>query len=296
MLGIATGWILLAALVTVTGATATRWLILPRVDVGAAGEVHLDDSVATLGWYGAIGLLVGMVLFFGRQLAEFRDPFAPLLEDASLLLRTDWGTVWALGAAASLALLVLLQIARGGARWPWWVATLLVLGLVTFPAFTGHAAGEEQLRSLALAADALHVLAASAWMGGLGCVLYLDYQARRPAECPRSLLPVLVPAFSPVAIGSVSVLVATGAFASWLHVDGVAQLVATSYGRTLLLKLLVVTVVLGLGALNWRRLSPRLGDPGGDDALRRAAAVELMMGHAVLFITAALIRTSPMSM
>jgi putative copper export protein len=58
--------------------------------------------------------------------------------------------------------------------------------------------------------------------------------------------------------------------------------------------LLLVGAVLGLGALNWKRLTPKLGEAGGNDALRRAATTELLLAQVVLLVTAILVRMSPM--
>jgi len=108
-----------------------------------------------------------------------------------------------------------------------------------------------------------------------------------------SLLPILVPAFSRLAKVCVGLLVATGLFASWNHVPGVAALWSSAFGRILTTKLLLVGIVLALGAMNWRRLTQRLGEPGGSDDLRRSAVVELLVACAVMTLTAALVRTAP---
>lgn len=298
----ATGWLLYCALTLVTGSVAIRWIVLPRVGrpSGPEPEWYLARSAAAGRW-GAAALLLALALFFVRQLLEFRDPFVPWQEDAELLLTaTPWGRTWLLGAAGAGAATVAFLFAGRGRRWAWWLATPLVLALGAFPAFTGHAAGQESLRTLALAADTLHVLGAGGWIGGLAIVLLLEGWWRRrsgqdpPVDAPASLLPVLVPVFSPLAIVCVGTLVVTGLFTSWLHLDGLGALTSTRYGRILLGKLLLVAAVLGMGALNWRRLTPRLGEPGGTETLRRAAATEWVVAQAVLLVTAILVRTAPM--
>jgi putative copper export protein len=92
----------------------------------------------------------------------------------------------------------------------------------------------------------------------------------------------------------VASLATTGLFAAWAHLPSVGALVSTGYGRLLVLKLALVAVVLGLGALNWKKLTPRLHEAGGTNTLRRAAAVELLAAQLVLLVTALLVRTSPM--
>ncbi len=110
----------------------------------------------------------------------------------------------------------------------------------------------------------------------------------------ESALSPLVRAFSPVAMGSVAVLVLSGTYAAWLHVPGITGLVTTGYGRALTAKLGLVAVVLSFGARNFRVLTPRLGEPEGDRALIRSAALELAVAQAVLVVTALLVRMSPM--
>ena len=75
------GWLFLTALIAVTGLVLSRWW-LP----GAAWRsVHPQAALRRWGLAFAMLLLVGLVAVLARQLAEFRDPFAPLGEDASLL-------------------------------------------------------------------------------------------------------------------------------------------------------------------------------------------------------------------
>lgn len=292
-----TGWLLFASIALSAGAVIARAAILPRVrtEEGLSSE-WLVGGAARVGSAAALFLPIALGLFFVRQLLEFRDPYAPWSEDARLLLTgTAWGRTWLWGMAASFVASLAFLAARSGRQAAWWVAAPAVLALGAFPAFTGHAAGEEQLRSLALAADTLHVWAASGWIGGLAVVLYLEWSWRRErSEAGNSLLPKLVPAFSPVAMACVGTLVLTGSYAAWMHLDSFGALVSTVYGRTLALKLLLVAAVLGLGALNFRVLTPKLGEQSGNDALRKAASVELLLAQVVLFVTAILVRTSPM--
>lgn len=298
------GWLLLVGLVGATGSVAMRWLVLPRLSSpDPADTVRLRRWTATVGKRAGLLLVPAMGLVLWRQMLEFRDPFVPWSEDATLLLGTRWGTIWMLATGATLALVAAFVLASSGRRVGWWLATPLVLGLVAFPALTGHAAGGDGPRWVTLPADVFHVLAAGAWIGGLSVVLYLEHRWRRSpgedpgrAESPESLLPTLVPVFSPMAVASVGILIATGTMASWIHVRSLEDLFAGTWGRLLILKLAIVLVVLGLGALNWRRITPRLSEVEGPPRMRRAAALELALGTVVLLVTALLVRTSPMGM
>lgn len=288
-----TGWVLFGGLTLVIGAVAVRWLILPRcgADGPRAVSTHAGQA-ARLGVAGAGLLFVGLLAFFARQLLEFRDPSAPWSEEAGLLLATPWGRVWLRAVVGGVLLIVAFAMARR-LEWGWWFASPLALALGAFPAFTGHAAASGEFRSLFVLADTFHVWAASAWIGSLAAILWLE--ASHDREPPAaSILPSLVPAFSPVAMASVATLVATGGLASWGQLESFSTLFTSDWGRLLLTKLAVVAIVLGFGARNFRVLTPRLGTPAGDRDMRRSALIELAIAQIVLIVTALLVRTSPL--
>lgn len=298
LLDAGTGWLLFASLATALGAVSTHFLVLPHGGEGFQERRDgLNRSLASLGLAAAAGVTLALLLASARQILEFRDPFAPLGEDVALLMGSAWGSAWKAGVAMACASVVGFWMARGGRSWAWWMAAAGALGAAAYPGLTGHAAGGEgTLRFVLLSADLLHVVAAGTWLGGLASLLWLE--RRRPAadamSAAASLLPSLVPAFSPVAMVSVATLVVTGSLASWAHLESVSSLWTTPYGRLLLLKVVVVAGVLVVGALNWRRLTPRLSEPDGPGAMRRSALVELALANVVLVVTAILVRTSPL--
>jgi copper transport protein len=63
----------------------------------------------------------------------------------------------------------------------------------------------------------------------------------------------------------------------------------TSYGAALLVKLVLVLIVVMLGAWNWRRVRPSLGDEGSEHTIRRSAGLELTFAGLVLVATAVLV-------
>ena len=289
------GWLTLSALTALLGAVAVRWLLLANAAVPRAEAEWLRAATGRCGVAAALLLLVGLALTLARQTIEFRDPFVPLAEDLELLLgRTDWGAAWMTAVALTVVAVHSLWRAAKGSRGGWWVATAAVVALAFFPGSTGHAAALRQEHSLALAADALHVMAAGAWAGGLLIVLALDrlWVGRGSAKDP-DLLRVLVPRFSPLAFAAAATVATTGLYASWLQLPGLAALVETDYGRLLCLKVGVLGLAACLGAWNWRRLVPRLTGRGEAASLRRSAWLEALVFQLVLLATALLIRTSP---
>jgi putative copper export protein len=68
-----------------------------------------------------------------------------------------------------------------------------------------------------------------------------------------------------------------------------SNLWSTPYGYTLIAKLCVVLVVVGLGAWNWRKQRPLLGTESAAAVLRRSATAELIAATVVLAITSVLV-------
>ncbi len=119
--------------------------------------------------------------------------------------------------------------------------TVVAAGLATTWAASEHASTGIQT-GIAMPADVLHLLAVAAWLGGLA-TLAAALRAGT-GEVPGSA----VQRFSRVALGSVTVLAATGLYQSWRQVGSWSALTGTDYGRLLLLK---VGLVAGLVALGW---------------------------------------------
>jgi len=232
--------------------------------------------------FASVAVVLGLAGLFWRQADELRFPGDPLGDAADMLLGTAWATSWwwAVGGAALLTTGAIL--ASRGRNSGWLLAGMGLVPLVILPGLTGHA-NSADARYLALAADAVHVVAAGAWMGSLGVILLVGRQTLRP----------LIEAFSPIAIVSVSLLVISGATASLRLTDSVSAYWTTEYGRILSLKVGLFLVVAGLGAWNWRKRTPALGTPEGDGAMVRSATAEFLIAQVVLVVTAILVRTSP---
>ncbi len=302
-MGILAGWSFFLFLVLAVGSVGVRWVIIPRAP-GLPDPSNHVRTTAHIGLTAAVILLPALLALLHRQVNEFRFPGDPWLDSARTILATSWGDAW-WAAVASLTFVILgfgVASSRGiqegvVRRVAWGVATLALLPIVFFPGRTGHAnAGDPQFLHLSL--DALHVVAAGLWIGGLGVILILSWRqlGHRSELFPsgtRTTLAALIPAFSPVAMASVAILFASGTWAAWRELDSVSALWGSGYGRLLSLKVILVGGVLVLGAINWKRLSGRLGSGPGDRAMTRSATLEFFLANVVLIVTAILVRTSP---
>jgi copper transport protein len=185
------------------------------------------------------------------------------------------------------------------------ILALLALGasyLAITPALAGHASIESPV-GVFFPSDVLHVLAGSIWVGGIACLLLALPGATRQLEGPdrsRLLLAALA-RFSPIALGAVVVIAATGVIQAYIDVRGIHGLFHTTYGALIIVKTVLLLLLIGLGWVNRERLIPALqrivGDgrsPGGIGALaRRTMRGELALMICVFGITAALISYAP---
>lgn len=175
----------------------------------------------------------------------------------------------------------------------------LVLGLAAAMAVTWSATGHGGVGSdvtIALPADAAHLVAMAVWTGGLATLLVALWRHDRDPGLERAIA-----AFSPVAMLSVVVLVATGGYQTWRQVRTLPALSDTGYGRLLVLKVgaVVVLVLLGAMARAWvRRQTPAPGTrpsrrPPDRSRLRRSVLVEAGVAVMVLGLTAVLVGLEP---
>jgi putative copper resistance protein D len=71
-------------------------------------------------------------------------------------------------------------------------------------------------------------------------------------------------------------------------VGGFTELLSTSYGLVLLLKVAVFLSAAGIGFVNWRQLTPRLRETGQRERFARAAALEIALATTAILLTTVL--------
>ena len=297
---VALRWINFAALVTAIGALAFMAVVLPlyRRHADSVDGVLVHTSVvrgASLAIVAAATLIVlALVRLFAQSVAMHGAGQATDMSLVSTLIAgTIWGWGWSLQVVGAIVAGLGFLALRGARSWGWPLVGLGALALAITPALSGHAASAPRLIPIAVAADTLHVIGAGGWLGsllfvlviGIPAAMALDDGYRGPAVAK------LVNAFSPTALLFAGLAGATGVFAAWVHLEELPNLWGTTYGRVLLLKLGVLSVVAGTGAYNWLRVRPALGGPEGAARIRRSSTIELVVGVLVLLVTAVLVAT-----
>jgi copper transport protein len=175
--------------------------------------------------------------------------------------------------------------------------------LAITPALAGHATTQDPVAVL-FPLDVVHVLAMSAWIGGLVALLFVVPAATRrlePPERSRLLAAVLV-RFSPIALACVVALAATGALQGLIDMGwSLSALTDTPFGRAVLIKVVLLAALVALGAVNRQRVVPSLrrlaaaGESPGDAGrvLRRTLRGEVSLVIVVLGVTSALVSYAP---
>jgi copper resistance protein D len=245
-------WVGFVALAGLVGAIAVDWLVLPaRVpELGAT-----RDRLRALRLVGALVLLLasgGELLLRTVTMSGAAGLGAALPAVPAVLSRTHFGTIW----SARVVLLILLALTAVRSRAAVTLAVPLALGVAATVTLTGHAADWGNV-SVTAALDWAHVVAATAWTGGLFALVLLLLRAA--PGWPPALLPAVMRRFSALAAGCLAVVVLSGVYRAWLELPTVAALWQTAYGRILAVKVALALLLIGCGAVNRYLVLPRLG-------------------------------------
>ena len=175
---------------------------------------------------------------------------------------------------------------------PWRVAALIVgAGLICTTGMNAHATqGPEP--TWGAAAEFLHLVGISAWVGGLTVMTVCLLPRRSIAELER-----IVPKFSTIALVSVLVIVSSGLILSWQIISSVDGFWHTHYARVLLIKLsLFATVMLAaMKSKSWvgRHLTGSSHRDTAVGSFVASVATETVLVIAVLGAASVLVTSSP---
>ena len=267
----------------------------PAMGASSVGYAKLRRPLAALTWFALASVLLSGAVWLVLLASDILG--VSLVEAAlhggawTVLVDTRFGQVWCarLLIALALGLLVLL--------WPsarWWqlgVAAALLAPLAAL----GHAgATPGRTGDVHLASDAVHLLAAGTWLGGLPALALTLWQAGRETNDTRKMFVVqAVRRFSLLAVFSVGALLASGIVNTWNLIHGPRDLVTTDYGRLLTIKIGLFVAMTGIAAVNRFYLTPRLPSASAMCALTRTTVAEIALGLGVLLLVGTLGATPP---
>jgi putative copper export protein/mono/diheme cytochrome c family protein len=261
------------------GTATVRCVIAPRLAAA-------DAALARLGRASLLLSVLTLLVWLLAQTATLAGATSPAAVAAALptvIETTHFGHV----AAIRLVLLAGAWATerRMFARW----TVIFAAAALAVQAGTGHAGAIGGTTGLAMqAAEALHVIAAGAWLGGLLPLLVLVL--RQPAEEAERA----ARRFAWIGGPAILALAATAIAQGWILAGGMPGLFGTAYGHLVLLKLALFAGLAILALANHRLLTPRLTSDGrARSLLIGSVAIETALGIAVLFAAASLASQVP---
>ncbi|WP_062290117.1 cytochrome c oxidase assembly protein [Demequina phytophila] len=265
-------------------ATAGALLVIAAVLPAGHAAVGRASLIARIG---SIGWVVGA---FGHSLATYAS-IRGALPDASRFVEEWWSYSTSVDLliaylqvlAAGLVASVLCTLVRTPAVAAW--SLVPVAWALGWLAETGHAAGAAD-HHLATSAMFLHLAGATVWTGVIGVMLLLRRSlGDRTKDAVRRA--------SRIAIWAAAAVVVSGAVSGWIRLSSPTELITTTYGRLLLLKIGLMAVAVALAALHRRVSLPRLNEAQARERFWRLMLVDVGALMAVMGVAAVLASTAP---
>ena len=281
-----------------SGVARAVFLVLFALLVGALVFPLLtgNRSVADWRWVATVltpltalsalsALLLAVPAAAGEGLSAIGSPAA---WRAFLQTVAGWASAVRLGALVAATLVVVATSGARRIRRPIPVALGPIVAVaVVASGWAGHGASGRWV-ALGVGLTMVHTVAMSAWLGGLavlGVLIVRDGSEASAAPMRR---------FSSAALGAVAVLAGTGVLQGWRQLGAsnnlseAATYFSNPFGRLLLIKAAIVSVMIAVAALSRRAVRRREGV-----GLLRPVFAELGLGVAVLVVTSALIVANP---
>lgn len=265
-------WLLFVGLVLLAGGAFIGSLV-------ARPARTVARSLLPMAWLAAA---VGTGIVMASQLSEADVDLAGVFD-------SSFGgvIVWRATPLVLAAPAILVAARRGGvdrlALIVIWAAAVLAMyaDVIASHAATGS------LAVLDVPVQLLHVAAVGLWLGGLAGLLVTmrGWTDEGSATAARR--------FSRVATVGIATVAITGVLRAISEVGTVDALVNTDFGRLVIAKAALFSILAGLGALNhFRNVPAAVRSPLG---LRRVGSVELLVAATVLLLTATLVNIAPPS-
>jgi copper transport protein len=242
----------------------------------------------------------GILFLQADNLVEAAGSYTAAVE--SLISDSPAGVVWAMriGSAAVMGGLAAIFLFR--------LQNTLLYGVLAAGALSilsnsilSHNSAAPFLPEFAIAADWVHFMAVSAWVGGLFYFSSVLVPAARKLPDAARILAISLPRFSVVATISLGIIGVTGIYMAWIHLHSLDSLFTTEYGNILTVKLIVAVPMIFLGAFHQIRIhkgmmaiaAARGSNQGAMLIFRRTARAEALLGVGVLLAASLLTVTSP---
>jgi putative copper resistance protein D len=266
------------AKVMLYGATAS---VLGALFLRNLSENHAGIVVWLLSyirWGSVIGMtsivmscMSQLLMFGGLSISSLSD-----WETLTMLLNSTLGWSWGLAFIGFLGCFIGTLDKINELIRVLWLTSGTVIVVLSFW-FTGHFVDSQWYEHLPLL---VHLIAISMWMGALLPLWKVT------TITDLELMRRIMFKFGKIALFFIPVLLIAGLFMLLFLLGDLRLLFQHSYGQTMLVKLAVVILLLGLGALNKLVLVPRLPAVDMVYRLRKSIVIETVAGGCVLGLTA----------
>jgi putative copper resistance protein D len=290
----------LLATLLLTGAVVFRVLVAEPA-LGGADESLLARLRVVLRRLIAVNLGIAVVsggAWLALLVASLGEASIAEFSERAWIFLTE--TQFGITALLRLALALLLAAALLAPRRDWHEsaapraivlsASAAFAGTLAWSGHGGATPGEAGV--MHAAADALHLIAAAAWLGGLVPLALLLRWAMQAGRLDPATLTGGLHRFSNLGLLAVATLLASGAVNTIFSVESLDTLVASAYGRVLLLKIALFAVMAALAAINRLKWMPDLAAAASDGAARPIARIhvnalgEIALGIAIVLLVA----------
>jgi putative copper resistance protein D len=274
-----------ATLMTIFGASAFAALARQR-----RGDAMLRR---TLAWASVAALVTAILLlgFVTGQMTGVPEAALDITSVSIVAAQTFYGNIFLVRVALLIGLCLLCSADAA----PWLKAlvagtALALLGLTSHAA----AAGDPHYEYARAANDALHLLAAGFWIGGLVALIPATFA--KPRDLP--LLVVRLRLFSGWAMAAVAILVVAGTVNAIAILDVQGMRWSTTYLTWLAVKLVLAGLMVALALTNRFGLLPGLarGEQDAQDTVPLTLIAELSCAALILLAVGFLGLTAPMAM
>jgi len=267
-------WVELASLACCIGVpVCLLWVLGPTQDGTPSDRRSVLDGVWRLLSIGAVALFASSIVGVLVRTAEMSGyPMTGILAVLpTVVLRTHLGHAGILRMAAIVALGGTMMVARRSSHVRLFPYLMLGCAVVVsaMDSASGHASDAGDFNAHEIT-DWLHLLAAMVWGGGLLVLslVILPRLAKQGDRAARSMAEVAT-RFSRIAGIGVGFIILTAPYQEWAYGGSVEGLVRSPYGRTVIAKIVLFSLLLGLGAFNRYISVPRLQEWAGSATTRR---------------------------
>lgn len=251
-------------------------VIAPVIAARRVGDRRVGRLLAAAGAVGVVGTIV-MIAAQARLLTGSFVAFGDVVDTRS---GRWWFSRLAVVIAALIAVRFRAALAHPAGRA---ITAAAALGVLVVVAAGGHGVAGDHT-TLGFPATVIHLTGMSLWLGGLAMIA---------VALPRADTWTSASAFSPWALGSVVALAASGSVNAWRQLGAFSNLVDSSFGRWLVIKLALVLGVIVVASFSRRTLRLRAEGDAATTSLHRTVTIEAVGVVVVLMATAGLVNSPP---